>query len=165
MVTNVLEIASVLYARVEGEIIHEGEILENNIPEFATSPDISVSSLISNKGNMHELATITIKATNAFTGETIISTDSGEGVYTELIMPDSQRFVSKDLDGLPMAGIINLQQSIYYDGETSIVEKNVIICPIWLMVLFALTIAAIVVSIVMSIRRHKKKRAKANDMF
>ena len=149
LVTNVLEIASVIYAQVDGEVVHKGEILENNIPDFSASPDVSVSSLVSNEGNMHEMANITIKATNVFTGEVISSSESGDGVYTELIMPDSQKFINKEIEGLPMVGIINLQQNIYYNGETSTMEKNLIICPIWLLVLTTLTIAAIVASIVL----------------
>ena len=159
LVTNVLEIASIIYAKVDGEIIHKGEVVENNVPEFATDPKINLSSLIKNEGNTHEIASITVTAKNVFTGEMVASAELDNGVYAELIMPDSQRFINKEIDGLPMIGIINVQQKIYYNGETSMVEKNVIICPIWFLVLVILTLAAIVAGVVRSIRRHKKKKA------
>ena len=157
-VTNVLEIASIIYAKVDGEIIHKGEVLENNVPGFLTDPKINVSSLIANEGNMHEIASIAITAKNVVTGETIASAELENGAYAELILPDSQRFINKEINELPMIGIINVQQDIYYNGETSTVEKNVIVCPIWFLVLLALTLMAIVWKIVKNIRKHKKKK-------
>ena len=157
-VTNVLEIASIIYAKVDGEIIHKGEVLENNVPGFLTDPKINVSSLIVNEGNMHEIAEIAIKATNIFTGETIASAELDNGAYAELIMPDSKRFLNKEVDELPMIGIINVQQNIYYNGETSTVEKNVIVCPIWFLVLVVLTLTAIIWKIVKTICKHQKKK-------
>lgn len=157
-VTNVLEIASILYAKVDGEIVHKGEVVENNVPGFVTDPKINVSSLIVNEGNMHEIASIAITAKNVFTGETIASAELENGAYAELILPDSQRFINKEINELPMIGIINVQQDIYYNGETSAVEKNVIVCPIWFLVLLALTLMAIVWKIVKTVRKHKKKK-------
>lgn len=157
-VTNVLEIASIIYAKVDGEIIHKGEVVENSVPVFTADPKITLSSLIKNEGNMHEIASIAITVKNVFTGETLASAELDNGVYAELIMPDSQRFINKEVDGLPMMGIINVQQKIYYNGETSTVEKNVLICPIWFLVLTLLTLAAIVAGVAKSIRRHKKNK-------
>ena len=157
-VTNVLEIASIIYAKVDGEIIHKGEVVENSVPVFTADPKITLSSLIKNEGNMHEIASIAITVKNVFTGETLASAELDNGVYAELIIPDSQRFINKEVDGLPMMGIINVQQKIYYNGETSTVEKNVLICPIWFLVLTLLTLAAIVAGVAKSIRRHKKNK-------
>lgn len=160
-VTNVLEIASILYAKVDGEIIHKGEVLENNVPGFLTDPKINVSSLIVNEGNMHEIAEITIKATNVFTGETIASAELDNGAYAELIMPDSQRFINKEIDELPMLGIVNVKQDIYYNGTTSTVEKNVIVCPIWFLILMVFVLVVIVWKIIRTILKHKKKKSAA----
>ena len=157
-VNNILEIASVLYAKVNGETIHEGRVVENNVPGFLVDNPMTISSLIVNTGNVHEIAEIVIKATNVFTGETIASAELENGAYAELILPDSQRFINKEINELPMIGIINVQQDIYYNGETSTVEKNVIVCPIWFLVLLALTLMAIVWKIVKNIRKHKKKK-------
>lgn len=160
-VTNVLEIASIIYAKVDGEIIHKGEVVENNVPGFTADHKITLSSLIKNEGNMHEIASITITARNVFTGETLASAELDNGVYAELIMPDSQRFINKEVDELPMIGIINIQQNIYYNGEASTVEKNVLVCPIWFLILVVLTLIAIIWKIVKTVSKHKKKKKKA----
>lgn len=159
-VANVLEIASILYAKVDGEIVHKGEVLENNVPGFLVESPIAVSSLIINEGNMHEVANILITASNVFTGETIASAELDNGVYAELIMPDSQKFVSKEIDELLMMGIVNVKQSIHYNGTVSTVEKNVIICPIWFLALVLVTVSAIMIKIAKTVRKHQKKKKK-----
>ena len=156
VVANVLEIASVLYAKVDGKITHAGQILQNNVPFFVFDPTINVSTLIENTGNMHEIASGTITATNVFTGDTLASAELDNGVYTELVMPDTKRFISKEINELPMIGIINVQQNVYYNGEISTVQNNVIICPVWFLVLIILTIIAIITAITRAILKHRK---------
>lgn len=163
IVSNVLEIASVLYAKVDGEITHAGQILENNVPFFVFEPVIGVSALVENTGNMHEIASGTITATNVFTGEVLASAELDNGVYTELIMPDTERFINREISELPMVGIINVQQNVYYNGETSTVQNNVIICPVWFLVLIILTVVAIITTIVRSVVKHKKKKKQAAE--
>ena len=71
-VQNVFEMASIIYATIDGEIIHEGSILENNVPQFVTSAPITLSARIENKGNVHETATFTIEVSDFFTGNVIL---------------------------------------------------------------------------------------------
>lgn len=157
-VTNVLEIASIVYAKVEGEIVHEGGVLENNVPGFLVNPPAMVSTLIDNTGNMHEAADIVVTAQNVFTGEVLVSPDLDNGTRRELIMPDSTKFVSMEIDDLPLVGIVKVTQSVYYNSEVSMVEKNLIICPIWFLALVLLTVSAIVIKVVKTVRKHKKKK-------
>ena len=106
-----------------------------------------------------KLAELFTKRSGALADSITIREKSDEnGAYAELILPDSQRFINKEINELPMIGIINVQQDIYYNGETSTVEKNVIVCPIWFLVLLALTLMAIVWKIVKTVRKHKKKK-------
>ena len=160
-VTNVLEVASIVYAKVSGDIYHKGEVLENNVPGFSAIAPLTVSSLINNFGNMHETAEITITATNFFTGEVYVSRDLDNGVYNELIMPDTTKYISKEIGDLPLVGVVTVKQDIYYNYAISTVEKNVIICPIWFLALISLTLIAIIASIVRSVREHRKKKKLA----
>ena len=159
-VQNVFELASLIYAQVAGETIHEGEILENNIPSFVFSNPVTLSALISNKGNVHEDATFAITVSNFFTGEVILPTEENDGEYNEIIMPNTERYVQREISDLPALGVIKVSQSIYYNGEVSKEEKDIIICPIWFMVLIALTISAIIATIVMIIKKHNKTKAR-----
>lgn len=159
-VTNVMEIASVIYAKVDGEINHSGEILENNVPVFSAIAPVTVSALIKNDGNMHEQAEVSITIKDFFTGEEILPTETDDGIHTEIIMPETTKYVSRELDGLPLIGVVTIKQNVYYNYQFSSVEKNVLICPIWFIVLVLLTIGAIIFGIVKVIRRHRHKRKK-----
>ena len=158
-VNNVFELASLVYANVAGEITFGGEILSNDVPGFVVSPPITVGALLSNEGNTHEDATIIITASNFFTGEVILPTEENAGQYSEIIMPDSTRYATREISNLPALGIVKVSQAIYYRGDYSVVERNVMICPIWFMVLVLLTIVSIIAAIVGIVKKHKRKKA------
>lgn len=158
-VQNVFELASLVYATVQGETKHDGEVLENNIPGFVMTPPATVSALISNHGNVHENATFVIKATNFFTGDVILPTEDNEGEYSEIIMPDTERYVEREIDNLPALGVVRVSQYIYYRGNVSKEERDVIICPIWFMALVALTIVTLIITIIQIVKKHRKNRS------
>ena len=160
-VQNVFEMASLIYAQVAGETVHDGEILENNVPGFATTVPISVSALISNNGNVHEAATVVLSVSNMFTGEVILPNEQNEGEYTEVIMPETEKFATRELNNLPMVGAVKVNQTIYYNGDVSTEERVLIICPIWFMALILVTLAAIVALVVRIILKHRRRKAEA----
>lgn len=158
-VNNVFEMASLIYAEVAGETKHETEIIENQIPGFVTSAPITLKALLKNEGNVHETATIVIEAKDFFTGNVIVETENDANRYTELVMPETTRAVERDInENLPALGVVHIEQTIYYNGEQSVTTKDVIICPVWFMILLGVTIVAIVGTVVMIVRKHHKKK-------
>lgn len=157
-VQNVFELASIIYARVAGETRHEGKVLENNIPGFVVSPPITVSALLNNHGNVHENATFIITVSDFFTGQVILPTEDNPGEYSEIIMPDTERYIEREIDNLPALGVVKVSQSIYYRGDLSQIEKEVIICPIWFMALVIMTIVTLIITVIQIIKKHKKNR-------
>ena len=161
-VKNVFEMASLIYGTVAGETKREGKIEDNNVPGFVLNPPVTVSAKFSNNGNIHESATIIIDAKNMFSGEQILPTENNEATYSEMVMPETEREVTRDVTNLPALGMVKIKQTIYYNGETSTVEQNVIICPLWFMAIVAVTIAAIIALIVRIVFKHSKKK-KASE--
>lgn len=160
-VNDIMEVASLLYADVEGEIIHQGEILENNIPGFVTGAPITLGALISNNGNVHEDAVFAITAKNVFTDEMIVEAEGVRGYYTELVMPETTRYIQRDInEELPILGIVHVEQTIYYNNTISEMARDVVICPVWFMVVVGVAIAMLITAIVQLIRSHKKKKRK-----
>ena len=158
-VRNVFEMASIIYGDVTGETVHGGEVLENNIPGFSAVAPLTLSALITNDGNIHETATFVIKVSNFITGETILPTEDNDGNYSELIMPESERYITREVSNLPTLGAVKVSQTIYYRGTAYSEEKTVILCPIWFLILAIFTVIAIIGAIVgMVIRHHKRKR-------
>ena len=158
MVNSVFEIASLIYADVAGETVREGEVLENNIPGWVTSAPIMVNGLLSNNGNVHEIAITTIEARNIITGEKILPTEQNMGRYTEVVMPETTRRTNYNITNLPLIGIVEVKQSIYYNGASSVEIKNVIICPIWFIILAVILICSIIGATVMLIRKRRKTK-------
>lgn len=158
-VNNVFELASLVYATVAGKIEHKGEILQNNIPGFVSSSPITLKALISNEGNIHEDATFLIAVSNSFTGEVILPSEENNGNYNELIMPDSTREITRDINNLPALGVFKVSQTIYYQGEVNELEKTVIVCPIWFMILVGFTIFTLIGAVVGIIKKHKRKKS------
>lgn len=158
-VSNVVSMASIIYADVAGETTHSGQILENTIPGFSLTIPIAASALIENTGNVHETATIELSVVNTLTGAKIFpqNNDSSDisGTFTEVIMPSSTRLIMRQIDDLPALGIVNITQTVQYNGETSTISQNVIICPIWFIALATLTIIAIVIALIARIRHHR----------
>ncbi|MBR3132452.1 DUF916 domain-containing protein [Candidatus Saccharibacteria bacterium] len=160
-IQNVFEMASLVYATVSGDAVHDGEIVNNEVPGFVAVPPVTLSAMIKNSGNVHERATFVIKVTNFFTGEVILPTDENEGVYTEVIMPETERTITRDVGNLPVLGVVRVNQTIYYNGVMSEEEKEVIICPIWFILLVLITLVAIITTIVRIILKHKRRKQVA----
>lgn len=158
-VQNIFELASVVYAEVAGETRREGEVIENNIPGFVMTPPVKVSALISNRGNIHEDATIVLKVSDFFTGRVILPTEENKGEYSEIVMPGTERYTEREIDNLPALGVFKVSQTIYYEGVASEEEREIIICPIWFMALVILTIVTLIITIVQIIKRHRKNRS------
>ena len=158
VVSDTFEIASLIYASVSGEVKRGGEILENNIPGFVLNTPVAVSMLISNTGNVHESATVTIDVKNVITGGVILSSEQN-GRYSEIIMPETTRRIERNIMDLPVVGIVNINQTIYYNGQSSIESRNVIICPIWFMILAVAMIGGTIGGIILAIKKHHKKHS------
>ncbi|MDO4612401.1 MAG: hypothetical protein Q4B29_03025 [Candidatus Saccharibacteria bacterium] len=160
-VQNIFEIASVLFASVDGEVIHEGEILENNVPGFSAENPAKVSMKLSNSGNIHEKAVSMVTVKNVLTGEMVFPrTEEEAKSYIEYIMPGTTRLSVRELSGMADLGIYEVSQTIYYMGESSVVTERMVMCPIWFMILAALTVLAGVFAFFKLARRRKNRKAE-----
>ena len=159
-IQNIYEIASVIYADVEGDTVHEGEVLDNYIPGFSFVTPVKVSTTIRNDGNTHETAQVYIRIKNAVTGESIYPQGGESGGIEEVIMPETTRYIAQDIEVLAPLGVYNVTQAVTYLDETSIYKQTLIVCPLWFLLLMIVTISAIVASIIRAIIKHKRKAEK-----
>ncbi|MBR6505666.1 hypothetical protein IKT18_02425 [Candidatus Saccharibacteria bacterium] len=159
-INNVFELASIIYARVAGETRHEGTIISNSIPGFVTNGQPNVSATLTNNGNVHESAQITIKIVNLLTQDVIFPNGDENGVFNEVVMPESTRFATRQLTSLPALGVFEVTQDVSYLGnvENAHNAKVMIMCPLWFLALVILTLGTIIGGIIGTIHRHRKKR-------
>lgn len=154
MFENKIRLASNLFAEVAGETVEKGEVLENDFPSFVMSNQLTTTSLVKNDGNMHTDAEYVLQVWPLFSDEEIYT--NVENPETSIIMPETERYHSKTIEGLPTVGIFRVRQTVKLFDETSITEKLVIVCPLWLLFLILFAIIALIIWIVMKIRGRKK---------
>lgn len=156
-INNVFEMASIIYANVAGETIREGEVSEISMPGFVTQMPISVGAVIKNDGNSHETARIALEVKSFFSATPLYPAPGEDGILTEIIMPDTTRYITREIDGVSPLGIYEVKETINYLGKNTTFTQTVVSCPIWFMALVFVTVMAVVVAIVRSVRAHRIK--------
>lgn len=167
-VSDIIELSSIIYAQVNGDVKREGEILENKIPIISFKNPITTTMSFRNTGNVHQDATVAIKATNIITGQPIMldgsdaenydeedTTSQGVANFNEIVMPDSSRFVTRQVQGLPDLGIYKISQTVKFSGTENTVEHIIFMTPVWFL---CLVIAVIASTIALIVYRNKKRR-------
>ena len=155
-VSSVVGLASLIYADIAGETTHAGEVLDTTLPGFSLVTPVSITTTITNTGNVHDTAYIDLTVTNTFTGEKIFPTSEDSSTFSEVIMPDSTRLIVRELTGLPSLGIVRIDQTITYQGVDSTFSQTLVLCPIWFIALVAFTIFSIFFALIFRARSHRK---------
>lgn len=161
-IQNILQIASIVYASVDGEIIHDGTILQNNIPNFALSTPVTIGALLQNNGNVHSIAGFDIQVKDAFTGNVIFpKEEEPASVFSEVVMPESTYYATREISELPSVGVVHISQTVNFEGQTSTNEQTIFICPLWLLLTASFCFFALIFFIVYRIIHRKKQKKSA----
>ena len=163
-VQNIYEMASLVYADVEGEINHSGRILENEIPSFVTTDKPYVLTKINNTGNVHETAVVAITVKNNFTGETIMPKEGEDNSFESVIMPESTRTLKREITNLPPLGVFEVTENVSYMGEEMVTSTAVVLCPVWFIILVLFTIISIIELLFYGRYKRRKKLEKSVDL-
>ena len=157
-ISSVVGMASIIYADIAGETTHSGEILDTSIPGFSFTTPVSISTTITNTGNVHETAYMALSITNNITGERIFPAKDQPDTFNEVIMPESTRLIARQLENLPTLGIVNVSQTVSYNGTESTFSSTLVLCPLWFLILTLFTIFSIIFAIIFRVRSHHKNR-------
>jgi len=148
------EASHLLYTEVAGETVRKGKVDNANVPGFMLSGDITGSSTITNEGNVHSQATHTLQVFPLFSKEEIYTNE--ENPKTTWIMPGNSAYTSIAWEETPSMGIFHVIYNVEYEGVNSNVDKIVIICPLWLLLLIFLAIFLIIFKILWGKKKEKK---------
>ena len=162
-IQNVVRFAASIMAEVAGETRNEGEIIENTIPAFLFNNKLSTTATVKNSGNIHTDASYILQVWPLIGDEEICTNE--EEPTTETVMPDTERMHTEECN-LPAFGIFRAKQIVKIFGETSVVEKTVIVCPLWLLFIIIFAIVALVIWAVMKSRARKgrsKEQKKSSE--
>ncbi len=149
-----------VYLNVDGATRREAEIISHTVPGFSFAPIIVTTSTVNNKGNIYTNAEYRLEVRNFFGDQleyTNVKTENGvEKTVREVIFPDSERYVETSWDDAPMVGIFKVKSVVKIFDEESIIEKVVIICPLWLLILIIVIIAVAIFWIVSRILKRRQ---------
>lgn len=152
---SITQVASIIYAEVVGETRNEGQILDNNIPGLVLSNPLVASSMVRNDGNVHTNAKYTLQVWPMFGDEEICTNE--EKPTESLVMPETSKFHTEECP-LPSVGIFRVKQTVRIFGEESVLERTVIMCPLWLILVVLGAIVGIILWIRSKVKAHSKTR-------
>ncbi len=149
-ITAYKQVGSILFANVDGKTRKEGSIQENKVPSFVFAPPISATSIVENKGNVHENATYILQVYPLFGGEEVYSNEEKPTVIP--ILPETRRLNTLTWEGAPKLGIFKVKQTVKFLDQTSVTEKVLFICPIWFLLIVLAVIFLVIFWIITRVR-------------
>ncbi len=165
VIEDVVRFAATILAEVAGETRNEGAILENNIPAFMLNNKLAATSTVQNSGNVHTKASYVLQVWPLIGDEELCTNEENPTEHT--VMPGTERMNTEEwCDTLPMVGIFRVKQTVKIFGETSVAERVVVVCPLWLLFIIIFALVSLVIWIVMKSRARKtrtKEQAKPSE--
>ena len=159
-ITPTYDVGMLIYASVDGETNECGKILSNTTNTFVFEPIITASSTVENCGNVHTDAKHILQVYPLFSDEEVYTNEEDPEVIT--ILPETRRFITSTWQNAPAFGIFKVKHTVTIFGETSTIEKIVLICPIWLTIIFIALLIAIIFWAASN--RRQRKAAQANRL-
>lgn len=159
-IQSVVEFAVTLIADVAGETRDEGKVLDNSIPSFLLNSPMVASSTVRNDGNVHTDASYVLQVWPLFSDEEICTNE--EEPTTSLIMPETERYHAEECN-LPSLGIFRAKQTVKIFNDTSIVERTIIVCPIWLLFIILFVIIALIIWVFLKVKNKGKRKGRMDE--
>lgn len=158
-VTTLQRVAFIMFSNVEGTTIKKGSVTSNKVPGFVFSAPLKATSIVRNDGNVYLPATYLLEVRNFFNGSLEYSNstyqDGKEVVPNFAIFPNTNRYTETIWDNAPSIGIFKVKSVVKILDDISTVEKTVIICPLWLIVVIVLALGLAIFWIVSRIVKRR----------
>ena len=156
MVKATVRVGTIVYSNVNGNTKECGEIVDKNIPSLLLEGPIYASGLVKNCGNVNLDVEYKMSVYPLFSDEEIYTT--AEDPMTLTTLPETRRFTKITWDNSPKLGFYKVVLEVKYGGNTEKIEKIVLICPLWIIILVILFIGAMVFWLVSRNRERKAKK-------
>ena len=164
IVSNVLEIATIIYATVEGNTDASGSIIRNYIPFISFRSPFQTGITLENTGNVHLTANVKVEVENIFDKEA----EYPETNFSEVLLPGTKRVKNFAIDNLHWIGVFNVTQTVHYNGEEDVCSRLVFVIPLWLCLVILLTISFFTIWLIISLKKRIETRryiSRANGNF
>ncbi len=159
------QLAALIYGHVEGgERREEGELAKYSLPSLMLGGEFKTTSVFKNTGNVDFRITETLAIRDFFTNQEIMTPTSVSednqviGTVSAAVLPNTSRTVNMFWKDAPQLGLFRVTQTISYLDQERTVEKVVLVCPIWLVLLvgaFVLLFIIWIISRIIARRRNQ----------
>lgn len=160
---SISAVGSIVVADVAGQTREYGEIVENSLPGFSFNAPYTTSAGVKNTGNVHTDAKSVLQIWPLFSDEEVYTNEESED-NGKLVLPDTSRYFFNTWNDAPVFGIFRARQTVTIFDETSVNEKIIVLCPMWLLFIIIFFVALILIwcvtMIVKGVRKHKAKKIK-----
>lgn len=158
-VNTLQRVAFIMFSNVEGTTTKKGSVTSNKVPGFVFSAPLKATSTVRNDGNVYLPATYLLEVRNFFNNSLEYSNstyqDGKEVIPNYVIFPDTNRYTETIWEDAPSIGIFKVKSVVKIFDEESVVEKTVIICPLWLIVIIVLFLGLVIFWIVSRIVKRR----------
>lgn len=164
-VRTINQVASLLYANVDGETRESGELVSQNIPQFLLGSPFTVSARVTNTGNTDFTYVQEMTIWDFFTGKEVVNPDAidadGRNIAhsASAVLPNTTRYNALTWDGAPELGVFRVRQKINFLGQDQEFDRVVFICPIWLALAVVFIVLLFIFWLILRILTHRKNRS------
>ncbi len=139
-----------IFANVSGKTVNDAKIttLESN-SDIILGGKVFARALVENTGNIDIRPNLTLKVTS-LSGETIF-----DNTKVAMIFPENQSQMEIYWPDTPMFGIYHLIAVVSVLGKSEVIEKQIVIVPVWFVVLLLLVALTIILIVC-----HRKNQSK-----
>lgn len=163
-VHTVGQIASLVYAHVEGEEHIGGVLMSHSFPSVVFNTKFSASVTVKNDGNVDFRVNHSLTIKDFFTGREVLTPETRDAdgktpaAARPVVLPGTARTNVLTWPDPPKIGVFRVQQTVSFLDQSQTFEQIVIFCPIWLVALVALFILTLILYLVVRIAGRRKER-------
>ena len=151
-------VALILFSQINGEVNACGKIIDKNIPSLLLKPPIFAAGRVENCGNIDLNVKYEMEVSSIFSDDIIYTNEEAPTVLATL--PETRRYTKIEWEGSPSFGIFKVKLKVTYNGQTEELNKIVLVCPLWLIVLTITFIGAVVFWLVYRNRSRKTSKKR-----
>lgn len=161
---TISQLASFLYAHVEGEEHIGGVITKQELPSFLLGSPFTSSVTVKNDGNVDFRFEHTLTIHDFFTNREVFTPDAVDdagmtiGTANLTVLPGTSRANRLTWEGAPQLGVFRAISRVTFLGQESVKEQIVFICPVWLAGAVVFCLVLMVLWIVLRIRKRRQGR-------
>jgi len=161
---TISQLASIIYAHVEGEEHISGAVVAQSLPRFLLGSPFASTVTVQNDGNTDFRFEHNLTIHDFFTNREVFTPDAVDfngrpiGTANLVVLPATARTSTLTWDGAPKLGVFRAISRVTFLGQDSTKEQIVFICPVWLAGIVVFFLILMVLWMVLRIRRRRQNR-------